>query len=63
MSSIRALSAFTAETVTYRPLTVAQIDRHSRSPGREILRGESLVSGDVAMPLYLVLSAHVDIEE
>jgi hypothetical protein len=64
MSSIRALSGFNAETVTYRPLTVAQIDRlQPFARPRDVERGEVLCPGDVAMPLYLVLSARVAIEE
>jgi hypothetical protein len=43
MSSIRALSGFNAETVTYRPLTVAQIDR--LQPFARPREGRSLVSG------------------
>ena len=65
MSSTPALSAQNAETETYLLLTVSQVDRlRPFARPRSVERGEVLYDpGDVAMPLHLLLSACVEIEE
>jgi len=65
MSSTPAPSALNAETETYPLLTVAQIGRLRPFPRlRGVERGEVLYHpGDVAVPLYLLLSACLEIEE
>jgi thioredoxin reductase (NADPH) len=65
MSSTPAPSSLNAETETYPLLTVARIDRlQPFARLRSVERGEVLYRpGDVAVPLYLLLSACVEMEE